>query len=180
MTYTYKPEQRFAKASGSNMNISTKDAAKICKVIRGKKLTQVKRLLNDLLSEKRSLNGKYYTKAVNEIKTLLGGCEKNAEFRGLNMDLLFVHASAHQGSVIRRRRRKAAFGSRLKSTNLEIMLIEKGKIKQAKKKEKPKKDEEKKTKARFDAKEKPTEPEKKEENAPATLVRKEEQKVAAK
>jgi len=133
--YTFKPKQRFAKASGANLNISKKDAAKVCKVIRGKKLTQVKRLLNDLSSEKRSLNGKYYTKAVTQIRELLGGCEKNAEFLALDIDRLFVHASAHHGSVIRRRRRKAAFGSRLKMTNLEIMLIEKGKIRERKKPE---------------------------------------------
>jgi large subunit ribosomal protein L22 len=128
MNYTFKPKQKFAKASGKNLKISTKKAAKICRIIRGKKLTQVKRLLDDLLTEKRSISGKYYTKAAKQIKMLLESCEKNADFLGLNTDALFVHASASHGNIMRRRRRKSGFGSRMKSTNLEIMLIEKGKF----------------------------------------------------
>lgn len=175
MSYTFKPKQKFAKAHGTNLHISTKTATKICRVIRNKKLTQVKRLLNDLLNEKRSLRGKYHTKTVKEIKMLLEGCEKNAEFLGLNMDALFVHASAHQGNIIRRRRRKAAFGSRMKSTNLEIMLIEKGEVK----KEVKKKDErvkeatkEKVTeKAKKEVKQKETKEEKKQQ-IPSTVEEK--------
>ncbi|MEM7819845.1 MAG: uL22 family ribosomal protein [Candidatus Aenigmatarchaeota archaeon] len=136
--YTYKPKEKFAKSYGRNLRISTKSANVICSVIRGKKLNQAKRLLSDLLSMKRSLDGKYYTKTVREILKLLESCEKNADFLGLDTNKLFVHASAHIGSVIRRRRRKSAFGSRLKSTNVEIMLIEKGSITEEKKIEKEK------------------------------------------
>jgi large subunit ribosomal protein L22 len=136
--YTFEPNKRHAKAWGTNLRISKKKAKTICSVIRKKKLSQVKRLLADLKNKKRSLNGKYHTKAVVEILKLLESCEKNAEFKGLDKDLLFVHASAHQGTIRRRRRRKAAFGSRMKSTNVEIILIESGK-KQREKKTKPEK-----------------------------------------
>ncbi len=127
MPYTFVPKHRYAKAYGNNMKISAKSAATICRVIRNKPLTRVKRLLNDLVVEKRSLEGKYYTKTVDKILSLLNSCEKNAEFMGLETERLFVHASAHKGTNFKRKRRKAAFGSKMKTTNLEIMLIERGK-----------------------------------------------------
>lgn len=126
MPYTFKPKQKHAKAF-SMLNISTKDANVICRVIRKKKLKTVKRLLNDIIARKRSLKGKYYTKAVKEIKQLLESCEKNADSQGLDAEKLFVYASAHAGPNLRRPRRRVDFGSRLKTTNLEIFLVEKGK-----------------------------------------------------
>jgi len=126
MPYTCIPKENHAKAFGSNLKISPKNAAIICRVIRGKKLKVAKKLLNDLLDKKRALDGKYYTNATKEIKKLLESCEKNADFMGLDAKNLFVHASATHGSLIRRRRRKAAFGSRMKMANVEIILIERG------------------------------------------------------
>ncbi len=129
MTYTIKPKEKHAKAYGNNLRISTKDAIKICRVIRKKPRDRAKRLLVDLVNKKRSLAGSYYSKAVAEILSLLESCEKNAEFLGLDPEKLMVHASAQTGTITRRRRRKSAFGSRMKSTNVEIILIEKGKQK---------------------------------------------------
>ena len=127
MKQTFAPKENYAKATGANMKISKKSSYVICDVIRGKPLTRARRLLEDLAAERRSLRGKYYSKTVKQILMLLNSCEKNAEFKGLDMDRLFVHASAHKGSHMRRRRRKGAFGTDMKSTNMEIMLIEKGK-----------------------------------------------------
>lgn len=141
--YTFKPKQKFAKASSVNSKISTKKAVKIFRVIRNKKLTNVRRLLDGLQTRERSIGGKYYTKAVNEIKNLLDSCEKNAEFIGLDKGALFVHASAHQGNTFRRRRRKSAFGSLMKTTHMEIMLIEKGRLPEKKESEKEKRREKK-------------------------------------
>ena len=182
--YTIKPKERYAKSFGRDLGISTKAAAKICRVIRKKPLSRTKRLLNDLIARRRSLGGKYYTKTVKEIADLLSSCEKNAAFLGLDNEKLFVHASAHTGTIMRRRRRKAAFGSRLKRTNLEIMLIEKGKEiekkeikKKPEKKEKPAAEEKKERKEKppaVEEKEKKTVKEKKakEEKEPPTLVEK--------
>ncbi|GEM_PF-949380 len=128
MTYTFTPKHRFAKASGSNLRISTRKAELICKVIRRKTLKRAKRLLVDMAAEKRGLDGKYYTKTVKGILELMESCEKNAEFLGLDNERLFVHASAHQGTTLKRRRRKSAFGSSMKSTVMEMMLIERGKL----------------------------------------------------
>lgn len=128
MPYTFQPKEKHAKAFGT-LKISKKHATIICRVIRKKKLEVAKRLLEDLLAKRRSLRGKYYTKAVNEILKLLKSCEKNADFLNLDKGKLFVHASAHQGPNIRRRRRRFGFGSRMKIANVEIFLIERGKIK---------------------------------------------------
>ncbi len=127
MPYSFEPKHKFAKASGINVNISTKSSVILCRAVRNKPLTRAKRLLEDLVSQKRNLDGKYYTKAAREILGLLNSCEKNAEFLGLENGKLFVHASAHMGAILHRRRRKASFGSRIKATNLEILLIERGK-----------------------------------------------------
>lgn len=127
MSYSFSPKERYAKAHGANLRISTKSAAIICAAIRKKPATRAKRLLEDLASEKRSLAGKYYTKTVREILDLFKSCEKNAEFLGLDAHRLMVHAAVSKGTHLRRRRRRAAFGSTLKSSNLEIMLIERGK-----------------------------------------------------
>ncbi len=124
--YTIEPKEKHANAFGSNLRISRKSAVKICRIIRGKKLSVAKRLLDDVYLGKRDIDGKYYTKTISEIRQLLRSCEKNAEFRNIAKDRLFVHASAHHGSILRRRRRRSGFGSRMKSTNLEIILIERG------------------------------------------------------
>lgn len=124
---THVPKHNYARAFGTSMRISQKSASVVCKAIKNKPLTRAKRLLEDLKAERRTLGGKYYSKAVKNMLLLLNSCEKNAEFKGLDVDRLFVHASAHKGANIRRRRRKGAFGSAMKNTNMEILLIERGK-----------------------------------------------------
>jgi len=124
MGYTFVPKENHAKALGNNLSISEKDAEIICAVIRGKKLSTVRRLLNDIVDERRSLKGKYYTFATTEILQLLESCAANARSKGMDEGKLFVHASAHHGVNVRRRRKKAKFGSRLKRTHVELMLLE--------------------------------------------------------
>ncbi|MBI2076574.1 MAG: hypothetical protein HYT72_04980 [Candidatus Aenigmarchaeota archaeon] len=131
MSYTFVPEKKYAKAYGRNVKISTKSAAKLCRVIKNKPLSRAKRLLSDLVEGKRDLRGKYYTKTAKELLMLINSCEKNAEFLDLNPQRLFVHASAHTGTMIRRRRRRGAFGSKLKTANVEVMLVERGKERKA-------------------------------------------------
>ena len=129
MPYTFVPEKKHAKVYSRNSKISTKTAAKLCRVIKNKPLSRAKRLLNDLVERKRALRGKYYTKTANELLMLINSCERNAEFLDLDTQRLFVHASAHTGTTIRRRRRRGSFGSKMKTSNVEIMLIERGRLK---------------------------------------------------
>ncbi len=132
MVKTYEPKEPHVRASGVGLDISAKDAMIICRAIRKKTLKRSKRLLKDLIEKRRSLTGKYYSKACEAIMEVVESCEKNAEFKGLDQELLFVHASAHKGMNIKRRRRKSGFGSRMKRTNIEIILIERGKKKMKK------------------------------------------------
>jgi ribosomal protein L22 len=126
MPYTFKPEEKHAKAY-SMLPISSKDSKILCRAIRKKKLSTASRLLSDLDSRKRDLEGKYYSNAVYEIKKLLQSCEKNADALGLEKNRLFVYASSCVAGNMRRGRRRSDFGHRLKMTNVEIMLVEKGK-----------------------------------------------------
>lgn len=126
MPYTFEPKQKYAKLCTRNSRISTISAEVLCAAIRRKPLSRAKRLLGDLAAERRSLGSKHYTKTAREMLLLLESCEKNAEFLGLDSERLMVHASAHMGSAFRRRRRKAAFGSKMKTTHVEIFLIERG------------------------------------------------------
>ena len=139
MNYTFAPKENHAKAYGRNLNISYKKAGQLCRVIRKKQLKRVKRLFNDLLEQKRSLRGKYFSKTAKEMLALIESAEKNAESKGLNTDAMVVYASAHFGTQMRRRRRKSAFGSKMKTCNLEVILIEKQPAAAEKKEEKAKK-----------------------------------------
>ena len=129
MSYTFIPKEKHAKAYGSNVRVSRKSATIICDVIKKKPLIRGKRLLIDLQAKRRSLRGKYYSKTVDEILQLLESCEKNADNLNLDKGKLFIHASAHKGTIMKRRRRRSKFGSQLKTANIEIMLIERGKEK---------------------------------------------------
>ena len=126
MPYTFIPEQKHAKAY-ILYPMSVKSATVVCRAIKKKPLVRAKRLLEDLHAERRSLQGKYYSKSVKCILEALNSCEKNAYALGLDTGRLMVHASAHLGPAMRRRRRKSGWGNRLKRTYLELMLIEKGK-----------------------------------------------------
>ncbi|HLC68091.1 MAG TPA: uL22 family ribosomal protein [archaeon] len=133
MGQTFEPKHRYAKAFGTNMKISAKNATVVCKAIKNKPLNRARRLLVDLDAKTRNLDGKYYSNATHAMLLLLDSCVKNAEFKGLDTGKLFVHASASHGTNIQRRRRKGAFGSQMKTTNMEILLIERGKAKTVKK-----------------------------------------------
>ncbi len=150
MGYTFVPKQKHAKAY-IMYPMSEKSASIVCRAIKKKSLVRAKRLLEDLNSEKRSLQGKYYSKSVKYILEALNSCEKNAYALGLDSGRLMVHASAHLGPATRRRRRKSAWGNRLKRAYIEIILIERGKeaakpvkkVKTQKQKDLPKHEEEK-------------------------------------
>jgi ribosomal protein L22 len=82
--------KKTAEASKPTARVSLKDSVVIFKQIRNKKLEKAKNLLNDLISQKRSLDGKYYTNAAKEILNLLEDVEANAEALELNTEKLFI------------------------------------------------------------------------------------------
>ena len=129
-----------AKAHSLNLRISVKNAKVVCKSVRGMYLKKAKKFLEDVLKEKRSINGKYYSKTTKEVLNIIKSAEKNAEFKNLDTDNMYIlHIAALDGTHMHRRRHKRNIGTKIKSAHLEVILKERRK-KEAKeiKEEKPK------------------------------------------
>ena len=77
-------------ASRPVARISLKDAILIFKNVRKKPVKKVKALLNDLINEKRNIQGKHFTGASKEILGLIKEAETNAESLGLDAEKLFL------------------------------------------------------------------------------------------
>ncbi|RLJ06307.1 MAG: hypothetical protein DRP18_01165 [Candidatus Aenigmatarchaeota archaeon] len=124
--YVMNPKpQKSVKVYGRALRISTKNSVKICREINGKPLKKAKRLLEDLITQKRSINGKYYTNISRTLLKLLESAEKNAEFKGLELEKMIVKASSHKGFTFWRPRRLKLRGTKRKMTNIQIFLEEK-------------------------------------------------------
>ncbi|MFQ5801063.1 MAG: 50S ribosomal protein L22 [Candidatus Hydrothermarchaeales archaeon] len=114
-------EERTVKATGKQLRISFKDSVEICREIRGKRLASAKRYLNEVIELKRAVPyrrykkglshrrgisnayaGAYPQKTASYILKLLENAEANAEFKGLDIERLFIkHIQAKTGRVIR-------------------------------------------------------------------------------
>ena len=140
--YSKKVEGNVAKACSHNLRISVKNAKVVCKSVRGMYLKKAKKFLEDVLKEKRSINGKYYSKTTKEVLNIIKSAEKNDEFKNLDTDNMYIlHIAALDGTHMHRRRHKRNIGTKIKSAHLEVILKERRK-KEAKEikeeKEKPK------------------------------------------
>ncbi|MCD6369213.1 MAG: 50S ribosomal protein L22 [Thermoproteales archaeon] len=113
---------RTAIASGRDLRISWKHAVEVCDAIRGLKLEEAERLLTDVIEMKRPIpfkrfnkkvahrrqlsgwpSGRWPVKAAKEILKVLKNAEANAEYKGLDIDRLWVvHAAAHKSIKIRK------------------------------------------------------------------------------
>jgi large subunit ribosomal protein L22 len=123
--YALSPDpKKSVKVYGRGLRISGKSSALICKKISGMSLENAKRLLSGLVSEKRSLDGKYYTNTSKEMLSLLKSAESNAENKGLDTSRLRVHASSHKGFTFMRPRRLKMRRTKRKVTNLQVVLVE--------------------------------------------------------
>ena len=122
--YAYQPadETKAAKAMGYEMPISFKHAVEICRELRGKKISEAKKFLEDVIAMRRPVPfrkykkkvahkrgidkwyaGRYPQKAAKYILKVLRNLEANAEYKGLELDkLVIVHAQAQKGRVIKR------------------------------------------------------------------------------
>ncbi len=116
--------KKTAKVYGSSLDISPKKAGVLCKAINRRPLKKAKQLIEGLVTEKRSIEGKYYTNPAKEMLRLLESAEKNAEFMGLDTEKLTVFASAHKGLVYFRPRRFRLRRQRKKLCNVQIVLAE--------------------------------------------------------
>jgi large subunit ribosomal protein L22 len=148
-------KENMAKVIGRALPMSTKFSIEICNFIRGKKTSEVKKILKQVidgkkavpfkifnkdLSHKKNIGpGRYPKKPAVEILSLVESVEANAQFKGLNTsDLEIVHICAHLASrpyhYGRQRRRKA------KRTHLEIIVKEGKKLEEKGKKTEQKKE----------------------------------------
>lgn len=126
LKYAFNPKpEKSAKAYGLGLRISTKSSAQVCKAVKGKNLAKGKRLMENLLVKKESLDGKHYTNVAKEMLNLLKSAETNAEFKGLDTEKLVIHASAHRGFTMFRPRRFKMRGEHKKITNLQVVLVQK-------------------------------------------------------
>ena len=115
--------EKTAIASGRDLRISPKAAREICKTIKGMWLDDAKKLLEDVIAQKRPIpyrryrkkvphrkelqgpwpSGRYPKKASKEILRVLNALEANAEQKGLNIERLkIIHAAAQKGTKIRK------------------------------------------------------------------------------
>lgn len=145
LNYSFKleDESKIAKAIGRDLNIPFKPTVVICDRIRGLRVKEAKKLLQAVISLKRSIPfhrfttgvghrkgdegiGKYPKKACQEILTLLKNLETNFEYKGLDSEKLkIIHIQALRG--ISRRRRKPKGRYKLWKTqlvNIQVMAKE--------------------------------------------------------
>lgn len=124
--YSKKVGGNISKACSYNLRVSVINTAPVCRVVRGLRVISAKKLLNDVLKKKRSINGKYYIKSTEAVLKIIESAEKNAEFKNYDLDKLYIaHIAALDGTQMHRRRHKTKLGSRLKAAHLEIILKEK-------------------------------------------------------
>ncbi len=110
---------RTAVASLRDVDVSYKEMVELLDVIRGKKLSEARRILEDIIEMRRPVPfkrhygkvghrrgmgpGRYPVKAAKKVLALLDNVENNAEFKGLDVDNLWiVHIAAHKGMTIKR------------------------------------------------------------------------------
>jgi len=78
--------------------VSVKDSVKIFRKIKNRPVTKVKTFLKNLINQKNSIEGKFFTKAATEILDLIEEAEKNAESEGLDEERLFIkEATVNKG-----------------------------------------------------------------------------------
>lgn len=122
--YALKPksEAKVAKAYGRGLRISTKHSTIVCKELTGMNLQKGKLLLEGMVGQKRSLDGKFYPNVAEELLNLIKSAESNAEFKGLDANKLIIHATSHKGFTFFRPRNFKIRRQQRKVSNLQVVL----------------------------------------------------------
>ena len=110
------------KCAKREIRISPKDAREVCNTIKGMKIEDAKKMLEDVIVMKKVIPikhykggvphkqqdakfyaGRYPIKATDEILKLLTELEANAEHKGLDIEkLIIIHAATHRGRKIKK------------------------------------------------------------------------------
>ena len=122
--FAFNPAGKSARVYGRGLAISGKSSVVICRKITGMRSDRAKQLLQNLVSQKQSLDGRFYTNASKEILNLISSAEKNADSKGLDTEKLYVHASAHKGFSFFRPRGWKRRREQRKVTNLQVVLVQ--------------------------------------------------------
>jgi ribosomal protein L22 len=122
MTGYTVPIQKDMACANATEKISTVAAQAVSKKINGMGLKEAKTFLEKMADGKASVNHKLHTSATEHILELVKSAENNAVAKGIDTETLKVMAAAHKGPKIFRGRRKRAFGMRMKSTHVQIVL----------------------------------------------------------
>ncbi|MCK5023148.1 MAG: hypothetical protein KAS04_03170 [Candidatus Aenigmarchaeota archaeon] len=117
--------KKSAKCYGKALRISTKSSVIVCRKVSGMNLQKGKRLLQDIVDEKRSIDGKFYTNTTKSILEIIKSAEANAEFKGLDSSRMIIFASAHTGFTFMRPRRMKMRRTQRKMTNIQVVLQQK-------------------------------------------------------
>ncbi len=130
--------EKSAKSLRKNCNISLKDAVNIAHNLRGMDLSKGEQLLKDVLERKRPIRyfryldsvshrkgygpGRYPDRAVKQFISLFENVKANAEFKGLDTDLLRISLiTANKGPMLKRYTPKA-YG-RAGANNRDMVIL---------------------------------------------------------
>jgi len=137
--------EKTAKAYGFEMQCSPKDSYNIAKAVKGMKLQDAKKLLEDVIALERPIKfyrykrkaahkkgciggGGYPKKAAECILYVIKNAENNAEYKGLDTEnLVIAHISTYKGRKIEGiipRAHGRATAKNEQTTNIEIILKE--------------------------------------------------------
>jgi len=109
-------------ASGRDLNISFKETVELCRYIKGKKLEEAKKILEEVIEMKRAIPYKrfnkkvphhkydntsgpsrYPVKAAKKLLNILESLEANAEYKGLDISKIrLIHLAAQKGMKIKK------------------------------------------------------------------------------
>ena len=110
------------RSSGRELNVSPKAAREVCQAVKGMRVSAARAFLekvinlkiavafrryNKKVGHKSSLNGfhagRYPRKTAMKVLEVMDNLEANAEFKGLDLDRLFIsHAASHRGMKMKR------------------------------------------------------------------------------
>jgi len=145
--YSVKVEpENTSKAVGRELHISPKESMEICRTVKGMKANQAKSFLEEVIALKEPvlfkrfkrevphrkgkgiMSGRYPKNAALGILQTIEHAEHNAEYKGLDPEIMFIeHAAAHRGQITQGRMPRAmgrATAKNTHTTNIEIILKE--------------------------------------------------------
>ncbi len=134
----YEPEKHVL-AITTYRRVSPKDVREILVHIKGKKVVDAIKLLDAVIKKKYAIpfkrytegaghktgnlaGGRYPIKAAKEVKNLLNTLIKNGEYKGMDVDKIYIkYVSVSKASTFYRPRRSRFRGQKAKSTNIYVL-----------------------------------------------------------